>query len=280
MPDKKDNELGSLQLRQDQSFRCGSQPIISGFTQAKRFFSNLGIALRYGPAKDLPLASLYRAFAGPEPGKAALTSCIALTNRLMAEAVAIEVHVIGDRVTLVHRSLIPALYTLVRRGRSLDDLEGLSANARIALVLLRDQREVTAGEVRRRLGLPFHPQQDPAYAALGELERRLLVDRGPFRPPKSGIPYLSREGYPYHLFHVAHPDLVSDAEGHSLTAAGDAFLAAYLRGAVFASVRKLARLFKVFLSTDEIEAAVKRLSNKGKVTVRESGRDAVVASCR
>ena len=89
--------------------------------------------------------------------------------------------VIAERVTLVHRSLVPPLYTLVRRGRALDDLEGLSVRARTALALLRERKEVTAGDVRQRLGLRADPRQDPAYAALAELTRLLLVDRGPFQ---------------------------------------------------------------------------------------------------
>ena len=189
-------DLGRLQERQDEELGLTSRALISGLQEAAQFLSDVGIALRYGPTKGLPLASLYRAFAGPEPGKAALSRGIALSNRLLGEARAIEVHIIADRVTLVHRSLMPALYVLVRRGRALDDLKGLSAHARTALALFQERKEVTAGEVRQRLGLAFDPKRDSAYAALGELAHLLLVDRGPFEIPRSGIPYLSTEGYP------------------------------------------------------------------------------------
>ena len=275
---KHEIDLSGLQERQDEALGLTSRALISGLQEAAQFLSDVGIALRYGPTKGLPLASLYRAFAGPEPGRAALSRGIALSNRLLGEARAIEVHVIADRVTLVHRSLMPALYVLVRRGRALDDLKGLSAYARTALGLFQERKEVTAGEVRQRFGLGFDPKRDSAYAALGELGRLLLVDRGPFEIPRSGIPYLSTEGYPYHLFHEAHADLVTAAARYSVATAAEKFLEAYLRAAVFARDRKLAALFKAFLSPDEIEAALQTLAKRKsrKVDIRTIGRDRVV----
>ena len=125
-------------------------------------------------------------------------------------------HVIAGRVSLVHRSLMPALYALVRRGRPIENISGLGPNARTALALFRDDVPVTAGIVRKALGLPFDARHDPAYEALAELEHLLLIDRGPFKMPAAGIAYLSREGYPYHLFHEAHPDLVKAADRTAL----------------------------------------------------------------
>ena len=277
-PARNEIDLEGLQERQDEALGLTSRALISGLRGADRFLSDVGIALRYGPTQGLPLASLYRAFAGPKPGKAALSRGIALTNRLLGEARAIEVHIIADRVTLVHRSLMPALYALARRGRALDDLQGLSMHARTATALFRDRKEVTAGDVRQRLGLPFDAKRDAAYAALGELARVLLVDRGPFEIRKSGIPYLSSEGYPYHLFHEAHADLVTAAARYSVASAAREFLKAYLRAAVFARVRKLTALFKAFLSPDEIEAALQVLASPKNrmVDIRAIGRDRVV----
>ena len=255
----------------------GGKPIRSP-ADAERFLSRVGIALRYGPARGLPLASLYLAFAGPEADKPALTRAIELTNGLLGDVHAIEVHVIAERVALVHRALMPSLYALVRRGRSPDEGSGLGVGARAALILLEEQGEVTAGEVRRRLGARFDARHDPAYEALAELTRRLLVDRGPFRIPRSGIPYLSREGYPYHFFHEAHPDLTRAAARLSPTAAACEFLGAYLRAAVFAPVGKLATLFKVFLSPAEIDAALQRLVREGRVEIRGAGRATLAVS--
>lgn len=268
-------ELDGLQRRQDEALGLNALAPISSHREAEGFLSRVGIALRYGPTKGLPLASLYRAFAGHEPDKAAITRGIAFTNRLLGEAHAIEVHVIADRVTLIHRAVMPPLYVLVRRGRALDDLAGLSVHARTAFHLLRERREVTAGEVRRRLGLSFDARRDAAYAALGELERLLLVDRGPFAIPKSGIPYLSREGYPYHFFHEAHGDLITASDRYSVTAAAEEVLLTYLSGAVFARVRKLATIFKAVLSPAEIDTALQRLAETGKIEMRESGRDTI-----
>jgi hypothetical protein len=269
-------DLDALQRRQDEAFGLVSAAITTP-REAARFLARVGIALRYGPTKGLPLASLYRVFAGPQPDKAALAAGIALTNRLLGEARGIEVHVIADRVTLIDRSLLPALYVLVRRGRALHDLEGLSVGARGALALLRERREVSAGDVRKRLGLRPDPRHDPAYAALAELERLLLVDRGPFEVPKSGIPYLSREGYPYHLLHEAHPELVADAARRAVADAADDLLRAYFEGAVFARVRKLGSLFKRCLAPAEIDAALQRLARKGTVAVGKASRDAIVS---
>jgi hypothetical protein len=276
-PSRGEIDLERLQEEQADALGLSSGSPISNFKAADRFLAGVGMALRYGPTEGLPLASLYRAFAGPEPGKAALSRGIALTNRLLGEARAIEVHVIAARVTLVHRSLMPALYRLVRRGRSPDDLEGVSAHARTAHVLLKERREVTAGEVRQRLGLRFDANRDPAYAALGELAGLLLVDRGPFEVSKSGLPYLSSDGYPYHLFHEAHADLVRAAARGSFAAAAEGFLEAYLRAAVFARVRKLATLFKAFLSADDIEAALQALAQRktSRIDVRRVGRDRI-----
>src|SRR5262249_37177034 len=151
----------------------------------------------------------------------------------------IEVHVVAGRVAIVHRRVMPALYVLVRRGRPLDDLSGLSLNAQTALAVLRQRKEASAGDVRHRLGLKADPRNDPAYAALGELIRIMLVDRGPFEIPKKGIHYLPPEGYPYHLFHEAHADLVSASKKLTAESAADLFLGAYLDAAVYARPRKL-----------------------------------------
>jgi hypothetical protein len=273
---EKESTSGGLQRRQDESLGLKALAPIREPRDAERFLSHVGLALRYGPTKGLPLASLYRAFAGHEPDKPALTRGIALTNQLLGKARAIEVHVVADRVTLIHASVMPPLYALIRRGRALNDLDGLSVSARTAFSLLRERKEITAGDLRQHLGLPFDTRRDPAYAALGELQRLLLVDRGPFQIPESGIPYLSKEGYPYHFFHEAHPDLTGASSRYSVTTAAEEFLTAYLNGAVFARVRRLATLFKALLSSEEIEAAVQRLERKRKVGTGTSGRDTIV----
>jgi hypothetical protein len=263
----------TLQRKQDAAFRLDARAPISTPRAAEDFLAKVGIALRYGATKGLPLASLYQAFAGADPDTAALARGITLTNRLLGEAHGVEVHVIADRVTLIHRSLVPPLYALVRRGRALDDLDGLSAHARTALALLRQGKEVTAGDVRQRLGLRADPRRDPAYAALGELTRLLLVDRGPFQVPKAGIPYLSTEGYPYHLLDEVHPELVRAAARYGVDGAADDLLAAYVNGAVFVRVSRLATLFR-FLSRGEIDAALGRLTGRGAVVLQGPGRDA------
>ncbi|HEX6464123.1 MAG TPA: hypothetical protein VFZ98_06715 [Vicinamibacterales bacterium] len=262
--------IEAWQRRQDKAFGLGA-PLITTNSGAERFLERTGVALRYNASASLPLASLQRAFAGDDPDKATAGHAIALTNHLLGTMTGVEVHVIAGRVAVVHRRVMPALYTLVRRVRPLDDLSDLSLNARTALALLRQRKEVSAGDVRNRLGLRTDPRNDPAYAALGELLRILLVDRGPFEIPKKGIAYLPPEGYPYHLFHEAHPDLVAAAKRLSLEAAADAFLTAYLESAAFARARKLASMFKLFLSPAEIDASLARLVERRRVDVMKLG---------
>jgi hypothetical protein len=262
--------IDGWQRRQDKAFGTGG-PLIATPAAGERFLERTGIVLRYNATASLPLASLQRVFAGDEPEKDAATRAIELTNHLLGTMTGIEVHVIAGRVGVVHRRVMPALYALVRRGRPLDDVEGLSLNARTALSLVRQRKEVSAGDVRHRLGLPPDPRNDPAYAALGELMRVLLVDRGPFEIPKKGIAYLPKEGYPYHLFHEAHADLAAAAKKLPVAAAADAFLAAYLEAAAFARARKLATMFKLFLSPAEIDASLARLVDRSRVTVHKAG---------
>ena len=262
--------IDQWQRRQDTAFGTDASPIATT-TGAERFLERTGIALRYNATASLPLASLQRVFAGDDPDKDAAARAIALTNHLLGTMTGVEVSVIAGRIAVVHRRVMPSLYSLVRRGRPLEDAEGLSLNARTALALLRQRKEVSAGDVRHRLGLRADPRNDPAYAALGELQRILLVDRGPFEIPKKGIPYLPPEGYPYHLFHEAHADLTAAAKKLSVEAAADAFLSSYLAAAAVARARKLASMFKLFLSPAEIDASLARLADRGRVEARKAG---------
>jgi len=262
--------IDDWQRRQDTAFGTGG-PLIGTTASAERFLERVGIVLRYNASPGLPLASLQRVFAGDDPDKPAATRAIELTNNLLGTMTGIEVHVIAGRVSLVHRRVMGALYALVRRGRALDDVDGLSLNARTALALLRQRKEASAGHVRQRLGLAPDPRNDPAYAALGELMRILLVDRGPFEIPKKGIAYLPPDGYPYHLFHEAHADVVSAAKTLSVESAADAFLSAYLDAAAFARARKLATMFKLFLSPAEIDASLARLVERRRAEVKKVG---------
>jgi hypothetical protein len=225
---------------------------------AERFLEQAGVALRHAATKGLPIASL-RSAAGAETSKAALATSIELTNHLLASGIGIEVNVVADRLALVHRSLLPALHVLVRRGRPADDLDGLSMNARTAHALLRQRHQISAGDLRRHLGVKTDARHDPAYDALAELQRALLVGRGPFEVTNSAIPYLSREGYPYHLLHERHPDLLRQIRGLSPEAAAERWLARYLQAAPAVTPRKLASMFRRFLTADEITLALARL---------------------
>ncbi len=233
------------------------------------------MVLRYAASRTVPLASL-RSAAGPANHAGALEASIHLTNHLLGTAQGIEVNVVGRRLVLVHRTLMPALYLLVRRGRPPTDHDGLSLAARTAYALVVERREVSAGDVRRRLGTPATARHDPAYDALAELQQHLLVDRGPFVVPTSGIPYLSREGYPYHLFHEAHADLARASRDLGRDDAMDRWIATYVGGASFAAPRTLASLFGGFLTTAEIAASIERLTSTAQLTQVKLGRQRVV----
>jgi hypothetical protein len=224
---------------------------------AERLLDHYGIVLRYAATKGVPLASL-RSAAGPADSKAALALSIELTNHLLATAIGIEVNVVADRLALVHRTLLPSLYALVRRGRAADDLDGLSVHARSAYALLRQRRQISAGDLRKHLGLKTEPRNDPAYEALAELQRALLVTRGPFEMPKKGIPYLPPEGYPYYLLVERHAELPTAARKLSVERATDLWLDRYLSAAPPVTPRKLVSLFRRFLTADEIARALAR----------------------
>lgn len=237
---------------------------------AAKFLRRVGVALRYGAGSGLPLASMYHAASGPDRDEAALIHAIEVTNRVIETAAGIEVNVIADRLCLVDRAVAPHLYTLVRRGRPVDDLSGLTLHAREAYKLLREHKEVTRGLVRDRLGVPATPTHDPGFIALDELQRDMLVDRGPFEVRRKGVPYLSKDGYPFHFFHVVHGDLAK-AAGRSVDAAAVAFLRAYLSGAMFCKIAKMTTMFRRFLRAEEIDHALASLTHGGSVELSGRG---------
>jgi len=165
------------------------------------FIKRVKFVLRYNSTPSLPLASMYEAAKDKR-------LAIELANALLARDEVVETNVIADRLILVHRDVVPALYTLRLRRRPAKQ----SKDAERAFRLIQDEGTATAGEVRRFLGVDGMKRPDAADLALGELQREMLVDRGPSSVPKNGIPYLSKEGFPYREFEKAHPDLVKAAK--------------------------------------------------------------------
>ena len=231
----------------------------------ERFLRRVGIALRYGPTPSLPLASLFDATSGGGTGPFVVAA--ELTNHLLKSGNGVEVSVVANRLTMVDRAIVPAVYRLVRRDRRIDDLDGLSLDARRALALLQTKREVSVGDVRAYLGRKSDARPDPGYEALAELSRLMLIDRGPYAINTKGIHYLSKDGYPHHLFHEAHADLVRDAARLSPEHAADAVLSQYLRGAVFCAVRTLKSMFKALLTAAEVDATLARAVQNGGVVL-------------
>jgi len=168
---------------------------------AIEFMKRVKFALRYSSTPSLPLASMYAAACDAR-------RAIELTNALLTRKEVVETNVIAGRLVLVHRDIVPALYALRIRLRSAK----LSDDAERALDLIQNEGTASVGEVRRFLGVQGTRRPDRADLAVSELQREMLIDRGPSVVPKNGIPYLSKEGFPYRLFENAHRDLVKTAE--------------------------------------------------------------------
>jgi len=282
----------ALTQKQLKNFGLTESSGLTSVKSAEKFLKKVGIALRYWRAEKLPLASLYHAAVGspetPQKEKNAFGTslreesqriAIELTNHLLACHQGIEVNVIAGRISLVHRDLAPSLCVLVRRHRSPMNLDDISAEAKKVFQFIEKKKETTAGEVRKFLGKPARDlNNDPAYNALAELQSKLLIDRGPFLVRKTGIPYLSKEGYPYHCFHQAHEDLVKVATKLARDEAAQNFLHGYLRGAVFATDKKLLSMFKEFFTAAELNDALEHLKKLNKISIEDVKRDRLIVA--
>ena len=279
IPESEEYNLRSLESKQNKSLWLTGRPAITTLARASSFLRSVGIALRYWPSKGIPLASMYQACTGNNKEKdQGQRGAIELTNGLLETCQAIEINMIAGRICLLDNTLAPALFRLVTRERPYNQLPKLSSNAHLAYDLLSDRGEITAGDLRKKMGVKSGLQEDPAYQALAELQRHLLVDRGPFTMPGKGIPYLSKEGYPYHFFHEAHLELVTAAQELTDKQAAEIFLSSYLNGSVFCPANKMISIFQSFLSAHEIEDVLKGLFEENKILLIKSGRQILVCS--
>jgi len=204
---------------------------------AIEFMKRVKFALRYNSTPSLPLASMYAAARDTR-------RAIELTNALLTRKEVVETNVIGGRLVLVHRDIVPALFALRIRLRSAK----LSDDADRALRLIENEGTASVGEVRRFLGVQGTNRPDRADLAVSELQREMLIDRGPSVVPKNGIPYLSKEGFPYRLFEASHPDLVKTAKELRPSDA----LEIVRRAAGPISAKKFASLFRLCLKPEEV----------------------------
>src|SRR5262249_7708760 len=124
---------------------------------AIRFVRRVKFALRYNSTPALPLASMYAAAQDQR-------TAIELTNALLARDEVIETNVIADRLVLVHRDIVPALFALRIRFRA----DKLSEQAQRAFQLIRQDGTASAGDVRRFLGVDVMRRPDPADIALAD----------------------------------------------------------------------------------------------------------------
>jgi hypothetical protein len=256
----------SRAAEQRDRLRLGEHDGLATTAEAAKFLADVGIALRYGPSDKLPLASMYQAvwrLAGkrPESEDEAQRRAGIVTNALIEGGLAIEVTAVAARVAVVAPSVAPALYALVRRMPR--DTLDLSDDARDVLAFIENAERPTAGQVRAYLGVPPKTWPNPADDALGELQRKLLIDRGAVEVPATGIPYLSKDGIPYRVFETTHVAVVEAASKLSLADAAVVLVERYLRGARYGEPRKLASMFKLCMSRDELDRAVASLVARG-----------------
>jgi hypothetical protein len=228
--------------------------VIATKAQAAAFLANAGIALRYGPHKTLPISSVYAAVARRGEADADVQRrATELTNALIGDGTAIEILCVADRVAIAHASLVPALIALRRRGRTHADLE-LSDDARRVLAFVASEPRATAGQVRAHLGVPPRTFPNRADDALAELQRWLVLDRGPTDVPEHGPAYLTKEGIPYRLVDEAHPAHVRAAAKLSVARAAKLVIARFPD----ATPKPLLKLLGLLLSADELAAALPR----------------------
>jgi hypothetical protein len=203
---------------------------------AIRFMKTVKFVLRYNSTPTLPMASMYAA--ADDQRRA-----IELTNALLARDEVVETNVIADRLVLVHRDLVPALYALRIRFRAAQ----LKADAERTFKLIQSDGAATAGDIRRFLGVVGMKRPDRADVALADLQRDMRIDRGPSSVPKNGIPYLSKEGYPYRVFEAAHPDLIKAATNMAI----DDAIQSVLEAAGPIPPKKFGTMFKLCLTVEE-----------------------------
>ena len=245
---------------------------IKDFKELSAFLRDAGFCLRYWGNDSLPIASMYEAVLGKQrkPSTADQKFAIQLTNQLLERHEAIEVNVIADRVCLVHRSIMPTLYSLVKEKSKSGAIPELSREAKEVLSLIQEKGQIVTGDVRELLGIPStKTSDDPAYVVLNELQRHLLIDRGPFKISNQAIPYLAKEGYPYHLFEEAHLELAKEGEEIKADQARNQWLMAFLKSRGECSLRKMGSIFKVFLTKAEIERSVQELVSARKLKIQK-----------
>ena len=86
--------------------------------------------------------------------------------------------------------------------------------------------------------------------------------------PKSGIPYLSPEGYPYRIFDKANADVVRNAARLSVKQAMLALIEAHLEVAVVVTPRKLSSMFRLLISELELESITSpHIEKSGKLWI-------------
>jgi len=215
---------------------------------AIRFVKAVKFVLRYNSTPSVPLTSMY-ATAGDT------RRAIELTNLLLARDEVVETNVIADRLVLVHRDVVPALYALRVRFRA----PALSDHAQRALDLIETDGTATSGDIRRYFGVGSAKRPDAADLALAELQREMRIDRGPSSVPEKGIPYLSKEGFPYRIFEKAHGDLVKAAKAMQT----DAALRSLVQAAGDIPRKKFASMFKLCFTPMEREGLVRTQPRSG-----------------
>ena len=104
-----------------------------------------------------------------------------------------------------------------------------------------------------------------------------MIDRGATDVPEHGAPYLGKEGIPYRLVDTVHAVHCRAARELGVAEAAVTLLGRHLRGAVFASRAKLAKLFELCMSGAELDRALASLAGAREIdVVRVDGKELII----
>ena len=204
--------------------------------------------------------------------KTAHARAFELTNSMLASGTVVEINLIADRLSLVHDGILAPIYALRRRQRE----PNLSDAAQQAFEFIVANENATSGDIRRLLRSEGQKRPDSADLALAELQRELLVDRGPSAGQTTGVFYLTREGYPYRVFASSHSAIVSSASDVGREEAAEQLLTSYLSAARFATRRNLTRLFQLLVSVEEIDRTIQILTASDHAHLSRVGKNEVI----
>ncbi len=242
---------------------------------ATRLIERVGIATLYPVSPEIP--NLLHAYTGTTSTRAVSDWDSASGHiytwrwELGRQEAAFYTAIVRGRPTLVSWSLLPAVLRLRGELRTPDDLHeaGLLSEPayRIARVLEEAGGVLGTGELRRAAGFPIGKAQRAAFLrAIAELDSRLLLAK---------VFSHDDEDMRHALVATRYPDHAAGAVALSRVEALQAFLATYLRNAVYAVPTTLAK--HMGLPAQELRAGLDSMVTDGRAAVAMV--DGIASAC-